>query len=1031
MMIPKRTLITSLLLLWVSLSYAQNRGELFAQLETAYENEDYEVILDMESDLQAAFGNATDHMAAEALAMLGETHYFEGDADKAREYSVKAYQIHQDLDSVQGVGYANLVYNLTYMHYEIGMYAEALAYGEQMLTLDKANYGVDSEEYAATLTTLSSIYQGLSQPRKAEKLCRQALQEISPKTFSQFIVTAHLGDLYSQLGEYSQADEQLLSALALAQYLEGSNTLEYAATLVSLATLYRKWGRYAESERFFLDASDIINNLPPSPLAPEYQATVQNNLANMYVDMARYAEAMTLYEDLKVKDADMFGTEHPNYAITLLNASRGLRRQGQLEKANAYLNEAIDVFTEVLGPQHILSLSANSQQVELYTLQGEYDQAEATADALMKAIAKEMGKENPYYLRNLFSKGLVLAKQNDARQARKLISKSQQIGATVYSTRHPEYARYSRQLAVLNWYDNRPEEAIRAYNATFENYFGQIDAYFPALSEPEKAKFYNNTLKVTFEEFNSFAIAQSDERPELLGQMYDYQLATKALIMYSTGKVRESIMASEDAELIQLFNDWLALKERISRLYSMSNEELAEQPEPLNDLVEQANRLEKDLGNRSQAFAGTFSQERTTWQQVRDHLSKGEAAIEIIRFRTFSPEAAGHFEDEVHYAALIVRHDTRDHPQLVVIKNGKMLESDWTAYYRNSILYRLDDEESYSNFWAPLKPSLNGIDKVFISPDGLYHQVSFNTLKNPETGHFLIDEILVEQVTNTKDIIAYAEEAATSGLQTGKAFFFGFPNYNLGLDEETLAAAEIANKVATTVSLDRGLRGSLQRYVSNNQLLAMLPGTKTEVEAITELYAQQSRNFTTFMGDDAVEEQLKQMEMPSTLHIATHGFFLEDTPEASAGGSADDYVGNPLLRSGLILAGANTFIAAGANQSPLTQEDGILTAYEVMNLNLDQTDLVVMSACETGLGTIKNGEGVYGLQRAFRVAGADAIIMSLWTVSDAATTQLMEHFYENWLTTGDKQEAFRQAQQQLRESFPEPYYWGAFVMVGQ
>ena len=130
------------------------------------------------------------------------------------------------------------------------------------------------------------------------------------------------------------------------------------------------------------------------------------------------------------------------------------------------------------------------------------------------------------------------------------------------------------------------------------------------------------------------------------------------------------------------------------------------------------------------------------------------------------------------------------------------------------------------------------------------------------------------------------------------------------------------------------------------------------------------------------------------------------------------------------MAGANTFISAGQNASPLTNEDGILTAFEVMNLNLDQTDLVVLSACETGLGVIKNGEGVYGLQRAFRVAGADAIVMSLWTVSDQATQQLMAYFYANWLESGNKQQAFLQAQKQLQKDFPEPYYWGAFVMVG-
>ena len=145
---------------------------------------------------------------------------------------------------------------------------------------------------------------------------------------------------------------------------------------------------------------------------------------------------------------------------------------------------------------------------------------------------------------------------------------------------------------------------------------------------------------------------------------------------------------------------------------------------------------------------------------------------------------------------------------------------------------------------------------------------------------------------------------------------------------------------------------------------------------------------------------------------------------------ADNAKDNVLLRSGLILAGATAEDRHSAGLDSVN--NGVITSYEAMNLDLEGTGLVVLSACETGLGEIRSGEGVYGLQRAFLTAGANALIMSLWKVDDVATQQLMNIFYNNWIKTGDKQKAFRQAQLQLMANpkYKDPFFWGAFVMMG-
>jgi len=172
------------------------------------------------------------------------------------------------------------------------------------------------------------------------------------------------------------------------------------------------------------------------------------------------------------------------------------------------------------------------------------------------------------------------------------------------------------------------------------------------------------------------------------------------------------------------------------------------------------------------------------------------------------------------------------------------------------------------------------------------------------------------------------------------------------------------------------------------------------------------------------------------VHFATHGFFLEDYPEETLSAMSKTeqaYYKNPMMRSGIFFSGANKTYSL--NTTTISQlkdfEDGMLTAYEAMNLNLDNTELVVLSACQTGLGKVKNGEGVFGLQRAFKLAGAKSIIMSLWPVSDDATMELMVNFYNSWTATGDLYTAFKVAQLAVKKKYPEPYYWGAFVLNGR
>jgi CHAT domain-containing protein len=320
------------------------------------------------------------------------------------------------------------------------------------------------------------------------------------------------------------------------------------------------------------------------------------------------------------------------------------------------------------------------------------------------------------------------------------------------------------------------------------------------------------------------------------------------------------------------------------------------------------------------------------------------------------------------------------------------LETRYGKYYRTAIQQRLPDEYSYNQFWGRIDPAVAGKKVLYVSPDGVYNQLNLNTLIN-DKGEYNVSKYDIAILGNAKDLIDIKARKPKTGSKN--AFLLGFPDY------------------ATDA-------------------VSPLPGTKVELDNISKILKAANYNVTQRMQKEATEKSIKSIKAPMIVHIATHGYFLQDTKGSHGsvyGVNAENASNNPLLRSGLILADAKG--AINNNPSDISgSENGILTAYEAMNLDLEGTDLVIMSACETGLGDVKSGEGVYGLQRSFLVAGADALIMSLWKVDDEATQLLMSNFYSNWIKGGNKQKAFKQAQVQLMTKYKEPYYWGAFVMIG-
>lgn len=408
--------------------------------------------------------------------------------------------------------------------------------------------------------------------------------------------------------------------------------------------------------------------------------------------------------------------------------------------------------------------------------------------------------------------------------------------------------------------------------------------------------------------------------------------------------------------------------------------------------------------------------------EVRNQLKKREALIEITRIRYFDKK----WTDSILYVALVVRKDSK-YPQMLILPNGKEMEKSDIIYYHNAINSRKKDKISYNIFFKPLQKALKGVKKIYFSSDGVYHQLNLGTLYNPESKKFASEEVKIQLISTTRDFLNLSKNKRQLQKQANEyhLYLFGYPNYS----ETKTDKPEIKDRSLVDIALISRIDKKQRFFDALPGVVSNLPGTKKEIETIEKMAKQAKIPSKTYLGDDASEENLKSISEPSVLHIATHGFFIGAQSQSEGNNQEIRHFDNPLLRAGLLLAGSELTLNKKERNS---KENGILTAQEALNLDLESTNLVVLSACETGLGEIKNGEGVFGLQRALQEAGAKSVLMSLWKVDDAATQEMMSLFYENMLIKKqEKRTAFQNAQETMKKKYKEPYYWGAFVMVGE
>lgn len=759
--------------------------------------------------------------------------------------------------------------------------------------------------------------------------------------------------------------------------------------------LYLQTGAYSRAEKKLLEAYGFVT----SDMNREYLLTeLSNNLAQVYDKLHIYDKALLYYRESLGRCRMSYDENSLPCAILQNNIAGVHLKQNDIAQAITDYEKVLAVFKHVLAPSDPLYITALNNLATAYRKNNQFEKALASLSR-----ARDLLKQNGFTSDDLFAAVLnntavLHTALGDIEQAARDYKTALDIKTAIYGEQSIVLMDLVNNLAVTYWALDRPKEAIPLFKKGMSLATRQVVYVFPNLSESEQVQFYQK-LKEDFERFNTIAIQWVDRDPALLAEVFHNRLVIKSLQFFTYQRRKDHIRSKNDPALNQLVSHLKESRDRLGHLYQLPLNQLRNVAE-ISSLEKEIDSIEKTLNLQSSEQHDAEATARDLkWEDFASRLQPHEAIVEMVRFRKYDRVASGGknyfgFTDSVYYAGLVLTEETKTRPALVLFPDGHNLETRYYNYYKNAIRYGVEDRLSYHFFWAPLEKALAGKTRIYFSADGIYHKLNINTFRDPRSDKFLLEE---RQVVNLLNPVQILESNTPLVRKKREAVLMGDPVFDV----------DVASPRERTVTYNH---------------FGGLPGTQEELRAIDDLLSSRSWKTALYLKGAATEANLKSVTSPTILHIASHGFFSDEVVSLNREARKDF-----LFHSGLVLTGANKSLA---NASTSFDNDGIVTAYEVMSLDLSQTDLVVLSACETGLGKVENGEGVFGLQRSFMQAGANNVLISLWKVDDGATRDLMIRFYEyvaNGHTYGD---SLKRAQTDQAQLLFDPALWGGFVLVG-
>lgn len=949
------------------------------------------------------------------LANIIVNYNFLNNYKKSIVYLQKAIKLNEFKYGINDRKYLVSLNNLAYVYDLDGQFEQAEILYKKIVEIRKITIGEKHPDYLLSLSNLACTYVEEGKYSLAEPLHIKSIElrkEIFGEKSSEYLISLNnLGFCYSQQGKFLEAEPILEKVLKIRKETLGENNLDYSISLTNLAVLYVDEGKYSLAEPLYIKALEI-NKKFLGIQHPNY-ATSLSNLAVLYVSQGMYAKAEPLQKQALEIRKLILGNKHPDYASSVQNLAAIYENQKKYLDAEVLYKEALAINEEVLGGKHPDYATSLDLLAQLYRDQEKYSEAEPLFLKALEIRKEIFGEKNSDYALSINNLAIMYELQDKHTNAELLFLKALEIRKEILGENHPDYI--SSLFFVANFYRIIDSNEIAPYY--YEqflnlNHIRMIEDIY-TLTEKELMNYidFKNTLLFSPLSFlNDFPTIYL----KINSNCFENELLIKNLSLRNNKLVQRTIQESNNKLLKEKYKKFITNKIKISKLNEMKNKK-----SDSDIFVSENEILEKDLIKESTTFFEYKKLMSFKWTDLKVKLKSNEVIIDFVSFK--------YPNSNILYAAFVIKNDSK-FPKFISLFEEKqldfLLKRNKTPQYITHINKQYLDKSISDLFLNPLEKELEGINIVYLSLTGLAHQIDFAAL--PINGIQTFGEKYKLHILSSPAEIMDYKVVSLEKKSKIELLLYGGIDYTISIGYTTL------NIYDNSISSNEDFINSAKRSG-----IETLPGTLKEVDGISANAKKCGFISKVFKESDATEESIKALDArttPYVLHLATHGFFFPDPIQEiskdilSSSGKSKIYKNSedPMMRSGLLLAGAKNYW--GKSNHNNTIEDGILTASEISNLDLRACQLVVLSACETGLGEVKGSEGVFGLQRAFKMAGVKNIIMSLWKVPDTQTAELFDVFYGECFAGKTIHEAFQSAQTKMKAKY-SPYYWAGFVLL--